>query len=269
MLRHNPMRRCTFLCLSTFLLLAHTLGVADPATTERIEWKKVPIRLELQVGQERLVHFPAVVKLGVPAALQPLLRVQSIDGTVYLLARDAFDATRVMAKEIETGRTYLLDLSAEAEPKPSHPVRIYFPESAHAPTEPEGDTSGGGTRAGYSQPSYVALTRFAAQQLYAPARLLRELPGVTRLPVTREPVALVRGGAIDARPLVAWRAGGLYLTAVRLRNRTNQARTLDPRDLHGAWLTASFQHHRLLPAGDEADTTAVYLISARPFEAAL
>ena len=87
--------------------------------------------------------------------------------------------------------------------------------------------------------------------------------------MTREPVALVRGGAIDARPLVAWRAGDLYVTAVRLCNRTSQARILDPRDLRGAWLTATFQHHRLLPAGDEADSTAVYLISARPFETAL
>jgi len=74
----------------------------------------------------------------------------------------------------------------------------------------------------------------------------------------------VRGGAIDARPLVAWRAAGYYLTAVKLTNRSDQPQTLDPRNLRGAWLTATFQHHRLLPKGDEADTTAVYLISARP-----
>ena len=80
------------------------------------------------------------------------------------------------------------------------------------------------------------------------------------------PSTLVRGGAIEAVPLVAWRAEGLYVTAVKLSNRTDQPQTLDPRDLRGAWLTASFQHHRLLPHGDEADTTAVYLISARPFE---
>ena len=82
----------------------------------------------------------------------------------------------------------------------------------------------------------------------------------------REAVDLLRGGAIEARPLVGWRAGGLYLTAVKLTNRTEHPRTLDPRDLRGTWLTATFQHHRLLPKGDEADTTAVYLISARPFD---
>ena len=59
---------------------------------------------------------------------------------------------------------------------------------------------------------YVALTRFAAQQLYAPARLLHDVPAIRRVPVSREPVNLVRGGAIQATPLVAWRAGGYYLT---------------------------------------------------------
>ena len=89
---------------------------------------------------------------------------------------------------------------------------------------------------------------------------------MVRVSVTRDPVDLLRGGTIEATPLVAWRAGGLYVTAVKLTNRTEQPQTLDPRDLRGTWLTATFQHHRLLPKGDEADTTAVYLISARPFD---
>jgi integrating conjugative element protein (TIGR03749 family) len=116
---------------------------------------------------------------------------------------------------------------------------------------------------------YVTLTRFAAQQLYAPARLLKDLPGVVRAPVKRKKVSLVRGGAVTAEPLVAWRAGDLYLTAVKLTNRTGRALTLDPRTLRGDWLTAAFQHSRLLPKGDGSDTTALYLISARPFAASL
>ena len=116
---------------------------------------------------------------------------------------------------------------------------------------------------------YVTLTRFAAQQLYAPARLLKDLPGVVRVPVKRKKVPLVRGAAVTAEPLVAWRAGDLYLTAVKLTNRTDRALTLDPRTLRGDWLTAAFQHNRLLPKGDESDTTALYLISKRPFAASL
>ena len=74
---------------------------------------------------------------------------------------------------------------------------------------------------------------------------------------------------MTAEPLAAWRAGDLYLTAVKLTNRTDRPLTLDPRRLRGMWLSAAFQHNRLHKKGDEADTTAVYLISVRPFEAAL
>jgi integrating conjugative element protein (TIGR03749 family) len=99
--------------------------------------------------------------------------------------------------------------------------------------------------------------------------LLKDLPGVVRVPVKRKKVTLVRGASVTAEPLVAWRAGDLYLTAVKLTNRTDRALTLDPRTLRGDWLTAAFQHNRLLPKGDESDTTALYLISKRPFAASL
>ena len=98
---------------------------------------------------------------------------------------------------------------------------------------------------------------------------IEALPGVARVPIKRKKVSLVRGSAVTAEPLAAWRAGDLYLTAVKLTNRTGRALTLDPRTLRGDWLSAAFQHNRLLPKGDESDTTALYLISARPFEASL
>ena len=188
-------------------------------------------------------------------------------GTLYLLAHAPFETTRFLVREIEGGRTYLFDVSASEQQGKTHPVQIYAsidenPASAQADAHPR---DGRQTRS-YS---YVALTRFAAQQLYAPTRLLKTLPGVNRVPLTTDPIPLVRGGAVTATPLISWRAGGLYITAVKLINHTKQAQVLDPRNLRGQWLTANFQHARLLPAGDEADTTAVYLISARPFEASL
>ena len=231
---------------------------AASETTERIEWEKTPIRLELTVGEERQVEFPSSVKVGVPGNLQPLLRTQSVNGTVYLLAHAPFDSTRVMVREIDGGQIYLFDISAAKKSGQNHPIQVYVQEAS----EP-GDLIDGNDVA--SNISYVTLSRFAARQLYAPARLLTDRPGIVRTPVARDPINLVRGGAIDAIPLVAWRAGGYYLTAVKLTNRTVQPQTLDPRNLRGAWLTATFQHHRLLPKGEEADTTAVYLISARPF----
>jgi integrating conjugative element protein (TIGR03749 family) len=247
-------------CLGVALLLVQSLVHAE--TPERIEWKKAPIRLEITVGQEQRVEFPAAVKVGVPVSVQPLLRTQSINGTVYLLAQAPFDSSRLMVRELDSGRIYLFDVTAVEEGGTTHPLQIFVTGDSGTTK----DRTTGSHDANRGQPGYIQLTRFAAQQLYAPSRLVKDRPGIVRVPVKRDAVDLLHGGTIEATPLVEWRANGLYITAVKLTNRTEKSQTLDPRDLRGVWLTATFQHHRLLPKGDEADTTAVYLISARPFE---
>ena len=262
MLTIHRFRQLLSAALGVALLLAHGWALAENDTPERIAWKKAPIRLELTVGEEQRIEFPSAVKVGVPASVQPLLRTQSVNGTVYLLAQAPFESNRLMVHELDSGRIYLFDVTAAEDGGASHPLQIYVTGDS----EPGSDSSSATSDSGQPQPSYIKLTQFAAQQLYAPARLVKERAGIVRVPVKPDPVALVRGGAIEAVPLVAWRADGIYVTAVKLTNRTGEPQTLDPRDLRGAWLTATFQHHRLLPHGDEADTTAVYLISARPFE---
>jgi integrating conjugative element protein (TIGR03749 family) len=89
------------------------------------------------------------------------------------------------------------------------------------------------------------------------------------MPVTGEMVDLVYGAKVESVPVAAWKVGLQYVTAVKLTNRTQRAVVLDPRELRGSWLAATFQHNRLLPADNEADTTAVYLVSDRPFDVAL
>jgi integrating conjugative element protein (TIGR03749 family) len=252
--------------VGAILLLMQVLAIADAGLPERITWGRTPIEVLLPVDQERLVRFPGAVKVGLPGRLQPLLRAQSVDGTLYLLAHEPFEPTRVMVREIASGRVYLLDIAASKEEGSTNPIEVVLP-TAKREVRDDGapETGEVSTPPAYG---YVALTRFAAQQLYAPARLLQDRPGIVRVPIRRDSILLVRGSNIEATPLVAWRANGLYLTAVKLTNRTNQPQVLDPRDLRGVWLTATFQHNRLLSVGNEADTTAVYLISARPFAVA-
>ena len=256
----NPVRVAWF---GVALLFMASLVHAETGAIERIEWKQAPIRLALAVGQEQRIAFPAAVKVGVPAAIQAMLRAQSVDGTVYLLAHAPFGSNRLMVRELDSGRIYLLDVTAIEDGEAGPPIQIYVTG------ETDGNVADTDAIPDGTPPGYIELTRFAAQQLYAPTRLVRDRPGVVRVPVKRDAVDLLRGAAVEATPLVAWRADGLHITAVRLTNRTDQPRVLDPRNLRGAWLTATFQHHRLQPKGDEADTTAVYLISARPFEVAL
>jgi integrating conjugative element protein (TIGR03749 family) len=257
-------RRWLSAFLAVLLLLQSVGANAASDTPERIAWRKTPIAVELPVGTERLVHFPEAVKVGVPPKLQGSLRVQSISGTLYLLAHQPFAATRVIVRGMDNGQVYLLDLTAVADGGGNTPLEIYLPDE-----EPAVGANTAAEASGPPQYGYVTLTRFAAQQLYAPARLLRDLPGVVRVPVKRQPVALVRGDAVEALPLIAWRAGDLYVTAAKLTNKTDRPQTLDPRTLRGRWLTATFQHNRLHAAGSEADRTVVYLISDRPFAASL
>jgi len=145
--------------LSVALLLVQSLVYAETDTLERIEWKKAPIRLELAVGQEQRIEFPNTVKVGVPGSLQPLLRTQSVNGTVYLLAHASFGSNRLMMRELDSGRIYLFDVTAVEEGGTTHPIQIYN-TSGFAKDVVAGDND-----AGAGQPSYIQLTRFAAQQL--------------------------------------------------------------------------------------------------------
>ena len=247
-------------CMSALLLFMVQTVCAE--STQRIQWQKSPIRIALRVGDERMVHFRAPVSVGIPATLESVLRTQTVNGTVYWMAKSAFASTRVMVREIEGGQIYLFDLSADTDGEHSAAIVVFVGETGDV--EHRLSETGEGAQHGY-----VSLTRYAAQRLYAPLRLLSSVPGIVRVPVQQHSVALVPGSGVAAKPLAAWRAGPLYVTAVKLSNRSPEALILDPRTLRGAWLSAAFQHSRLLPAGSDADTTAVYLVSTRPFAESL
>lgn len=245
----------------------------DSRGPERVVWRKTPIAIPLIVGEERLIHFPESVSIGLPQSLTAKLRSQSINGTLYLLARQSFESTRVMVRSQNGGPLFVLDLSAELsrEERPPRPdVQVVLETSKVAAGSDGSGTDSAETTTGnrFSQWGYVALTRYAAQQLYAPERLVPNTPGVVAIPVQVAPVGLLRGGGVEAVPVAAWKAGLHYVTAVRLTNHSAKAVILDPRELRGAWLAATFQHNRLLPSGTDEDTTAVYLISDRPFDVA-
>ena len=217
--------------------------------------------------------FPHPVRVGVPGPIESKLRTQSVDGTVYWLAKSNFGLQRVQVQNLETGALILIDLKAVPTSQVSSaPIEILVDRNSKDSTtrstqhtQRKTDSRRSRTRA----LDYVTLTRYVAQQLYAPARLLKTLPGVIRTRISPTPVNLVRGQSIEAVPLIAWRSGTLTVTAVRLRNLEPYPVTLDPRNLRGKWRAATFQHARLLSAGHEADTTAIYLIADRPFREAL
>ncbi|MBE0435969.1 MAG: TIGR03749 family integrating conjugative element protein, partial [Methylomicrobium sp.] len=233
-------------------------SVAASAEIERLFWDKLPLSITLPVGRERLVTFPGDVRVGMPSELSGKVRTQSHNGTVYWLANESFEAQRIEIHETDGSGIYLVDLSASKEPDiPADPIEVLNkrPQSVE---KAGSDSKRRNPRKPRKAPGLVTLTRFAAQQLYAPSRMLKASPIIHRVVVARRAMHnLIRGESIEALPVASWQGGELYVTAVQLRNTGKTPVELDPRRIRGRWKAATFQHVRLHPVGSEADTTAV------------
>ncbi|MBA1264549.1 MULTISPECIES: TIGR03749 family integrating conjugative element protein [Stutzerimonas] len=232
--------------------------------TELMRWERLPLAVPLVVGQERIVFVERNVRVGVPASIGSRLRVQSAAGAIYLLASEPIEPTRLQLQDADTGTVILLDIAAEPEREgqpPLEPVRII--ETAPSAAQTDADDSATAAPPVRATPQPVILTRYAAQNLYAPLRTIEPVPGVTRAALRRDLAldSLLPTLPIHAQALAAWRLENLWVSAVRLRNSASHWLDLDPRALQGHFLTATFQHSTLGPSGTPDDTTVVYLIT--------
>jgi integrating conjugative element protein (TIGR03749 family) len=255
------MNRLLPLALAAFALASFSATHA----TELLRWEKLPLALPLVVDQERIVFVDRNVRVGVPASVGNRLRVQSAAGAIYLLANEPIEPTRLQLQDADTGTVILLDIAAEpaqdGQP-PLEPVRIIEAAPSAAQTDSD-DGSTAATPPVRATPQPVILTRYAAQNLYAPLRTVEPVPGVMRAPLRRDlPLdSLLPTLPVQAQALAAWRLDDLWVSAVRLRNSTTHWLDLDPRALQGHFLTATFQHSTLGPNGTPDDTTVVYLVT--------
>lgn len=255
------MNRFVSLALAAFALAPFSATQA----IELLRWERLPLALPLVVDQERVVFVERNVRVGVPTSLGNRLRVQSAAGAIYLLASEPIEPTRLQLQDADTGTVMLLDIAAdpaEDGQPPLEPVRIIEGASAAAASEAD---DGNATAAPpvRATPQPVILTRFAAQNLYAPLRTVEPVPGVTRATLRHDlPLdTLLPTLPLQAHALAAWRLDNLWVSAVRLRNSAAHGLELDPRALQGHFLTATFQHSTLGPSGTPEDTTVVYLVT--------
>lgn len=248
----RPRRRCKLVAL--FLLLTSSVT----ASTTDLVWDKTPIPLDLEVGEERIVHFADSMSVGLPANLRSIVRIQSIGNSVYLLATEMFERQRVLMRSTTDGSIVVFDLAAGNEPAISKNVYVRSAQSS-ANVHSESESL-----------NYAVLTRFAAQFAYAPARLVQVPKGVFPVPIPKSSRGLVRGLNVRTEPYAAWKTNsGLYLTAIKIVNTSDEPVEFHPSLLRGRWLSATFHHYRLLPNGSGADQTLVYLVSRYPFKQAL
>ncbi len=235
---------------------------------ELVKWERIPLPVALNIGQERIVFVDRNVRVGYPAALEGKLRIQSSNGTLYLLASQPFAATRLQLQDTENGELILLDVLASKGEHIREPMRIVRKEKKTTDAKP--DTT---PEPLPSTPLPVTLTRYAAQMLYAPLRTVEPLPGVQPegVRLAKTITTLLPALPVSAIPIGGWRLDPYHLAAIRLQNKSTTRLELDPRQLQGRFYAASFQHRWLGPAGSAEDTTVLYLITRnqRPEQAIL
>jgi integrating conjugative element protein (TIGR03749 family) len=232
---------------------------------ELMRWERLPLTVPLVIGQERVIFVDQTVRVGHPQTLASKLRVQSAGGAVYLLASDTIEPTRLQLQTVDSGEIILLDVTATHGEQPLEPIRIVKAPSqprangeltSQPPTEPKIEETPAHT------PVPVALTRYAAQNLYAPLRTVEPLPDVRRVPVMTDSLPhLLPTEHLSSLPLAAWRLDDYWVTAVKLTNQGRVPILLDPRQLQASLFATSFQHTFLGPAGTPEDTTVAYLIT--------
>ncbi|EIV2908168.1 MAG: TIGR03749 family integrating conjugative element protein [Hafnia sp.] len=237
------------------LLLLITLPLH---AVELVKWERIPLPVALNIGQERIVFVDRNVRVGYPATLEGKLRIQSSNGTLYLLASQPFAATRLQLQDTENGELMLLDVSASKGGHIREPMRIVREEKKTTDAKPDAVP-----QSLPSTPLPVALTRYAAQMLYAPLRTVEPLPGVQPegVRLAKTITTLLPVLPVSTIPIGGWRLDPYHLAAIRLQNKSATRLELDPRQLQGQFYAASFQHRWLGPAGSAEDTTMLYLIT--------
>ncbi|HRY88402.1 MAG TPA: TIGR03749 family integrating conjugative element protein [Rubrivivax sp.] len=278
------MKRLAAPALAGLLLF---LSHASAQAVEILRWERLPLAVPLVVGQERVVFIDRNIRVGVPPSVGEHLRVQSAGGAIYLRASQPIAPTRLQLQDVESGALILLDIAAEpakARQAALEPVRIVEGDATATRYRPGGASSGAGPnveedapREGAASspalpptaarkretPVPVVLTRYAAQNLYAPLRTVEPVAGIGRANLRRDLAldTLLPTLPVRAQALAAWRLEDQWVTAVRLTNTSARWLDLDPRAMQGDFVAATFQHPTLGPAGQATDTTVVYLVT--------
>ena len=281
----QPLTLTTAQVLKLKTLFPTSVHVEGDETTEspmHLIWRQIPINLILPLNKERILQFSGNVEFGVDRNALPdnVLHIENDNGSVYLTARAPFAPERVAVKLANHSDIILLNLSASSTGD-STPVIIDVAKNKDAAANSLAATVTSVATDATLAPaiSYVDLTRFAIQQLYAPKRLLSNPNGLYRTPMrSLQTEPLILDGSVIAEPLASWRGGTYYVTAVLLRNQMHYALSLKPTALCGTWIAAAFFRNprnvqdnpeQLTKAGTLLDTTTVFLTSIVPFEDAL
>ncbi|MFQ0972069.1 TIGR03749 family integrating conjugative element protein [Gilliamella sp. BG3] len=234
-------------------------SINNAIAVELITWDRTPIKITINQNDERMVILERNISVGLPGSLQDKLRVQSLGGVIYLKSNAPFTETRLMLKDLETGEIILVDLTGNGPSKKKL-------ETIKITTDNESEANLKKAEENYTEqvlPTPVLLTRYAAQNYYAPLRAIEKVPGIKQISMSLPPLLtrLVPQLPISAEPKSVWRLKNYEVVAIKLVNQSKNHVNLDARLLQGNFYSATFQHNTLGPNGDPTDTTMLYIVT--------
>lgn len=246
------------LCLSGLCMAGNVL--ADITMV----WRKTPLNITVPVGtkaqaKELEVTFPEKVLFGMPADLSGKLSVMNDNKTLYLTASQPFAIHHNIVVKTQSGKMVLLNISASKDGGQT-PINVVYAKSGTDKKKPIATYPS-------KHISMQALVRYATQQLYAPKRLLKRVPGISQVGEFHgKTYKLVLDGSLMAMPLYSFAGGGMVVTAVLLRNNLATPVTIAPQMFCGHWVAFSpFPQSRLLAHGSRFDSTTGFFVSRNDF----
>ena len=250
----------TFICL---LLFISNNSWAEDDLPVRTVWDGNPIRINLAVGQERRVVFGQDVWTDIDQSIDPVLRTTVVNNTIYFLAEEAFETTRIMVgEENNPSNIYLIDITAKEGDTSGYADLIISREQETLQNEA---TQSNIASTEVQRPRLAEMIQFAARELYAPERLRLQDNRLTLTPISKEEVSLYRGAYVLTTPLASWRHANIYVTALSIKNLGSDPVQLKNTKIRGSFLMGGFQHYRLGPKNSSSESTTLYLVSQGPF----
>lgn len=274
------------------LLSAITASSVCFAETRRV-YEDRPLSLAVPVKKEIRIVFPQDVNIQIPADLESKISHLVPDSkTIYWTAKETFAPARIIATALNGGKVYVIDIAADTK-NTADDVRIEDPALAHQSSEDKAKPTSRLLPSSESEsetvadeadsapeekplhdPAEVVLTRFAAQTLYAPSRLIPadSRIGVASIPSIPKSFPLLQssqGERFTIEPVGAWEGFNRYITAVLIVNQTPAFLQFDPTKVRGNFTHITAQHINIGPKGSLEDRTTLYLVSETPFAEAL
>jgi integrating conjugative element protein (TIGR03749 family) len=253
--------------------------VAVTASAGTVAWRKAPINVDLVVGVEQMVILPQDGAVGLPPELsnRNVFRTLVTGGTAYWTALEPFEPKRIKVR-LDSGEFILFDVTARVEKSP--PAAMDAIQVVMNDSGPRSEPGRARNAGGQSPATLFELIRYAAQELYSPARLVAPVPGVRPVPVGLQGnlTALYDQGrhkGLVVQPHKAWAVDGLYVTAFIVTNEHSHRMVLDNRKVRHSpsaqrngvaphFVASTFFETELEPRGKPGNRTTLFVVTDQP-----